>query len=166
VADAPEFRPEDILRVLAKHRVAYVVIGGLAATIHGSELVTFDLDVTPEAGRENLARLSAALREMGARIWTQPEPQGLPFDHDAESLAGVEILNLITDYGRFDVTMHPAGSSGYGDLRRDAAWFDLGGVRVLVASLADVVRSKEAAGRPKDMRYLPSLRRLLDEGPG
>ena len=165
MADAPEFRPEEILRVLTKHQVEYVVVGGLAATIHGSELVTFDVDVTPAPEKENLARLSAALREMGARIWTQDEPQGLPFDHDAASLAGIQILNLITDYGRFDVTMMPAGTQGYRDLRGDAVEFEIGGLRVLVASLADVVRSKEAAGRDKDLRYLPSLRRLLDEGP-
>jgi hypothetical protein len=161
----PEFRPEEILRVFAKHGVEFVVIGGFAATIHGSPLVTFDIDITPSRAPDNLARLSAALREMNARIWTQPEPEGIAFDHDADSLADVQILNLVTDFGRLDVTSTPAGTTGYEDLRRDALLIRIGDIDVLVASLADVVRSKQAAGRPKDERALPILRRMLDEGP-
>ena len=161
----PEFKPEEMLRVFAKHSVEFVVIGGFAATIHGSPLVTFDIDITPNPDHANLARLSAALREMNARVWTQPEPEGLAFDHDADSLADVQILNLITDFGRLDVTSTPAGTTGYEDLRRDALRIRIGDTEVLVASLADVVRSKQAAGRPKDERALPTLRRMLDEGP-
>jgi hypothetical protein len=152
-----------MLRVFAKHRVDFIVIGGFAATIHGSPLVTFDIDITPSRDRDNLARLSTALREMNARIWTQPEPEGIAFDHDADSLADVQILNLVTNFGRLDVTSTPAGTTGYPDLRRDALRIRIGATEVLVASLADVVRSKEAAGRPKDDRALPILRRMLDE---
>ena len=101
----PEFHPKEILRVLARNEVAFVVIGGLAATLHGSEYVTFDIDITPERTEDNLARLSAALREIHARVWTQSEPGGLPFDHDARSPADVQILNLITDHGRLDVVV-------------------------------------------------------------
>jgi len=165
VQPEPEFRPEEMLRIFAKHRVELVVIGGFAATIRGSPLVTFDVDVTPNLERDNLERLSAALREMHARVWTQPVPDGVPFDHDADSLADVQILNLITDFGRLDVTNLPAGTTGYPDLVRDATWMRIDGIDVLVASLADVVRSKQAAGRPKDERALPILRRLLEEGP-
>ncbi len=160
-----EFRPEEILRILNKHDVRYVVIGGMAAIIRGSDIPTTDVDITPETTHDNLERLSAALREMNARIWTQPVPEGLPFDRDAASLADVEILHLITDYGRFDVTRTPAGTSGYDDLRRDAGSVRLFDLDVPVASLADIVRSKQAAGRDKDLRFLPALRRLLDEGP-
>jgi predicted nucleotidyltransferase len=163
VPAAPEFQPQKILRVLTSHEVTFIVVGGLAATIHGSEFVTFDVDITPKTDEENLSRLSDVLRELNARVWTESEPEGLPFDHDAESLAQVQILNLITDHGRLDITMVPSGTQGYEDLRRDAVAIDLGGVEVPVASLADVVRSKEAAAREKDLRSLPSLRRLLDE---
>jgi predicted nucleotidyltransferase len=159
-----EFRPEEILRILNKHQVRYVVIGGFAAIIHGSDIPTTDVDITPEESAENLERLSNALREMNARVWTQPVPEGLPFDHDATSLADVQILNLVTDHGRFDITRTPAGTQGYEDLHRDAVTVRIYDLDVPVASLADVVRSKEAAGRPKDLQFLPPLRRLLDEG--
>ena len=159
----PDFRPEEILRILNDHEVLYVVIGGMAAVIHGSDIPTTDIDVTPDQSLSNLQRLSAALREMNAKIWTQPEPEGLSFDHDGASLADAQILNLITDYGRLDVTRTPAGTQGYEDLKRDAVTVDVFGLAVSVASLADVVRSKQAAGRPKDLQFLPTLRRLLDE---
>jgi len=151
--------------MLNKHHVRYVVIGGFAAIIHGSDIPTTDVDITPEESPGNFERLSNALREMNARVWTQPEPDGLPFDHDATSLADVQILNLVTDFGRFDVTRTPAGTQGYSDLHRDAVTVRVYDLDVPVASLADVVRSKEAAGRPKDLQFLPPLRRLLDEGP-
>ena len=159
----PDFRPEEILRILNDHEVLYVVIGGMAAVIHGSDIPTTDIDVTPDQSLSNLQRLSAALREMNAKIWTQPEAEGLSFDHDGASLADVQILNLMTDYGRLDVTRTPAGTQGYDDLKRDAMTVDVFGLAVSVASLADVVRSKQAAGRPKDLQFLPTLRRLLDE---
>jgi hypothetical protein len=162
---APEFRPEDILRTLDRHGVRYVLIGGLAATIHGSAHVTTDVDITPDLGRRNLERLSAALKEMGAKIRVAGEPGGLPFDHDAGSLARMAVLNMTTRFGDLDVCTIPAGTGGYKDLARDAMELDILGVRTLVASLADVVRSKEATGRPKDQLTLPTLRRLLDETP-
>jgi len=163
VPQEPDFRPEEILRILNDHEVLYVVIGGMAAVIHGSDIPTTDIDVTPDQSLSNLKRLSAALREMDAKIWTQPEPEGLSFDHAGASLADVQILNLMTDYGRLDVTRTPAGTQGYDDLKRDAMTVDVFGLAVSVASLADVVRSKQAAGRPKDLQFLPTLRRLLDE---
>jgi hypothetical protein len=159
------FQPGEILRVLERHGVEFVVIGGLAAAVQGSPFVTTDVDVTPRRARKNLERLSAALKELQAKIRTEAVPEGLPFDHDANSLAGVGLLNLTTRFGALDISIEPLGTAGYEDLVRDAKPFELGGVRVLVASLADVVRSKEAAGRDKDRLVLPTLRRLLEEGP-
>src|SRR5438105_15139068 len=81
-----ELRPETIFRVLQEHGVDFVLIGGMAAAIHGSDLSTGDVDITPEAGRKNLERLSRALAELQARVRVEGEPDGLPFNHDAASL--------------------------------------------------------------------------------
>jgi hypothetical protein len=159
-----EFDPGQILAVLERHGVEYVVIGGLAAALHGSPFVTTDVDVTPRRAKKNLESLSAALKELDAKIRTEAVPEGVPFDHDANSLARVDLLNLTTRFGDLDISLDPVGTRGYEDLARDAKPFELGSVRVLVASLADVVRSKEAAGREKDRLVLPTLRRLLEEG--
>jgi hypothetical protein len=160
----PEFRPERLLAALNRHGVRSVLIGGFAAVIHGSPYVTVDLDVVPDVDPVNLARLSDALRDLHARVWTSADPGGLAFEHDAASLARTDTWNLITDHGRLDLVLRPSGTSGYDDLARDAVRLEILGAGVDVASLADVVRSKEASGRDKDRLVLPVLRRILDAG--
>lgn len=152
-----------LLAVLGKHQVSYVLIGGLAAVYHGSPFPTEDADITPATGANNLQRLSAALSELQARIRTESVPEGLPFSHDANSLAAASTWNLTTKAGDLDISFTPDGTSGYGDLVRDAETAHLYGSVVHVASLADVIRSKQAANRPKDQRVLPALRRILSE---
>lgn len=159
-----EFGPDQILAVLERHGVKCVLIGGFAAVIHGSPYVTTDVDVVPAADHENLLRLSDALHDLHARVWTSLEPGGIPFDHPASALADVRMWNLVTDHGRLDLTFEPSGTSGYEDLARDATHLVILGVGVDVASLADIIRSKEAAGREKDRLVLPVLRRIAEEG--
>jgi hypothetical protein len=158
-----DFRPERILEVLAAHRVDYIMIGGLAAAVYGSDLVTGDLDITPAISDANLARLSLALDELDARVRTDAVPEGLPFAHDARSLARATVWNLVTNAGDLDLAMLPSGTQGYDDLRRDAIAIEILGVPTRVAALADIIRSKEAAGREKDRAALPMLRRLQAE---
>ena len=157
----PEFRPERMLQILQEHGVRSILIGGFASVIYGSPYVTTDIDVVPEGSPENLGRLSAALRAMNARVWNATESEGTPFDHDATSIAGVRVWNLVTDLGPLDLTFEPSGTTGYEDLARDAVRLEIMGTEVDVAALADIVRSKEAAGREKDRLVLPVLRRLL-----
>lgn len=159
----PELDTERLLAVLADHGIRYVLVGGMAAVVHGSPHVTFDVDVVPERSEDNLARLSEALRAMHARVWTQAEPEGVPFGHSVRTLGKSNVWNLVTDHGRLDLTFVPSGTQGYEDLARDAVPLTILGVPTVVASLADVIRSKEAAGREKDRLTLPVLRRLLDE---
>ena len=92
-------------------------------------------------------------------------PEGLPFDTSAEALQGMKTLNLRTPHGDLDLTFVPAGTQGYPDLVARAERRDLGAVRVLVASLDDVIRSKEAAARNKDFEALPELHRLAAQRP-
>jgi hypothetical protein len=152
-----------LLAVLQRHHVGYVLIGGLAAVYHGSPFPTEDADITPATGAENLGRLSSALSELGARIRTESAPAGLPFAHDAASLARASTWNLTTSAGDLDISFTPDGTRGYGDLARQAEAAELYGSVVQIASLADIIRSKQAANRPKDQRVLPTLRRILSE---
>ena len=126
--ELPPLADEDaalIFSVLDRHQVAYVVIGGMAAAMWGSDLPrTTDADITPA---------------------TRP------------------VITLITDHGPLDVSFTPEGTTGYADLATRAVRLAVGDhPNVPVADLADVIASKEAAGRAKDLRQLPSLRRLLD----
>ncbi len=159
------FQPLQILRVLAEHGVEFVVIGGIAGAIHGSPYATVDVDVVPRRDRANLERLSHALRAMDARVFVSRD-ESLRFEHDGASLGDVLVWNLATRYGGLDLTFEPAATRGYTDLAARAERVDMGGgVQVSVASLEDIIRSKEVAGREKDGVVLPALRRLLDLQP-
>lgn len=161
-----DFDPEQMLTALTEGGVRFILIGGMAAVLHGDVGVTVDIDVVPERSDENLERLAGALRALSARIRTEGEPDGLAFDCSAEffrSLPPDAIVNMTTEAGHLDVTFFPSGTSGFADLKRDAIDIEAADrLHILVASLEDVIRSKEAAGREKDRLALPRLRRLLD----
>jgi len=161
-----DFDPERMLSVLDEYGVRFVLIGGMAAVLYGDVGVTVDVDVVPDRADENLEPLARALRALDARIRTEGEPDGLPFDCSAEffrNLSPDSIVNMTTAAGDLDVTFEPSGTQGFDDLRRDAVEIEAADrLIILVASLEDVIRSKEAAGREKDRLALPRLRRLLD----
>ncbi|HLF43932.1 MAG TPA: hypothetical protein VJA46_10475, partial [Acidimicrobiia bacterium] len=137
--------------------------------LRGAPMLTQDVDITPSTDRDNLERLAAALKELDARLRTATEPDGVPLPFDSGLLASATVWTLTTKYGDLDVVMAPAGTGGYRDLIRDADELRVAiepELTVSVASLADVIRSKEAAGREKDRATLPLLRRTLEESEG
>ncbi len=150
------------LRALEEAGVEYVVIGAVAAVAAGAPVVTQDLDVTPSASPANLERLALALRALGARLRVPEEEAGVPFPIEPEMLATASSWTLTTRAGDLALVFLPAGTRGYDDLRRDATPVQIAGVIVHVASLADVIRSKQASGRAKDAAQLPILRRTLE----
>ena len=156
------FDPGELLRVLEANAVAYVVIGAIAAVAAGAPVLTTDLDVTPSRSPENVERLARALLDLGARLRSRSDPEGVPFPVDAEMLLSADSWTLTTRAGALDIVFTPAGTSGYEDLVRDARRERIAGVDVAVASLRDVIRSKEATGREKDSMQLPILRRTLE----
>ena len=161
-----DFDPERMLSALSEGGVRYILIGGMAAVLHGDVGVTVDIDVVPERTNENLQRLAEALRGLGARIRTEREPEGLAFDCSPEffrNLPPDSIVNMITEAGDLDLSFCPSGTSGFDDLLRDAVEIQAADrLHIFVASLEDVIRSKQAADREKDRLALPRLRRLLD----
>jgi hypothetical protein len=160
---ATDFDPIAVFGALAEHRVKYVVIGGLAAVIHGSPAFTGDADICPARTPENLERLAAALRDLDPRIRNTDVPDGVEFACDAAFLARMTVVNLVTRFGIVDIAFEPAATRGYDDLVQRAIVYSLGGVEVPVASLRDVIRSKEKADRDKDRAVLPILYALEDE---
>jgi len=166
----PAFDPEALLAALHREGVHFVLIGGMAAVLHGDVGVTVDVDIAPARDPENLRRLAAALRNLDARVRTEGVPGGLAFDCSPaffENLGQGAILNLTTRAGALDIAFVPAGTAGYGDLKRDAVSLETSPrVFILVASLADVIRSKSAADREKDRRALPRLYDLLERAAG
>jgi len=165
--DLPDdLEPGAILEALDRHDVAYVVIGGLAAQLHGAQIErTLDVDITPSRDRENLARLSAALRELHAELRPPGAEDGVDVDLDEHFFRTMISVALITPHGPLDVALIPDGTTGYEELVRNRIVVHEFGIAVPVAGLEDIIHSKEAAGRPKDILHLPILReRLLEIG--
>jgi nucleotidyltransferase AbiEii toxin of type IV toxin-antitoxin system len=141
-----------------------VVIGGLAAVVHGSATITRDLDVVYSGDHENLDRLGAVLVALGARL--RGVTDDVPFVPDGRTLRRTRVLTLDTPDGRLDLLAEPDGSPPYERLRERALRADLDSVEVRVASLEDLIAMKKAAGRPKDLvavEELEAIRRLQRE---
>ncbi len=161
----PPLRADEILRRLTARGVDFVVIGGIAAVLHGSAQATYDLDICYATDEGNLAALGDALVELGARLKGIDDP--VPFVPDTATLRRVELLTLVTREGELDVLSRPAGGPGYEALRRHADRFDLDGFSVLVASIDDLIAMKTTAGRKKDLaavEELEAIAQLLPRG--
>jgi len=143
----PPLDVERIVDALHRHAVEYILIGGLAAAMHGSPVATWSLDLTPAADDENVARLTDALRDLDISL-------------DDQSLASDEILTMTTSAGWLGVCWRPAGGQSYETLIPTAETYDLFGLSVRVASLDDLIRSNLALARHRDLATVPMLREL------
>ena len=157
------FDPVSICRILTQEGVEFVVVGGFASLVLGSPLPTEDIYVLPNREFANLERLANALRRMNARIRTEAEPVEARLD--AAFLENMPfMLNLVTDFGIVDLTFDPSGPlNGFGAWNESASSEEIAeGLTIRVASLTDIIASKEAAGRQKDLRALPYLQSLRE----
>jgi hypothetical protein len=156
-----EFDPLRALRTLTDHGVLFVVIGGYAAAIRGSPMMTGDVDICHARDPENLTRLAVVLTELGATL--RGAPPNVPFRLDAKTLAAGDHFTFSTRVCALDCLATPAGTDGYSDLDRHATNEDLDGLVVRVASVDDLIRMKRAAGRPQDRVAIEWLTALRDE---
>jgi hypothetical protein len=152
----PKFDPYGILKALDRHRVQYVVIGGFARVLQGTEEITRSIDIVPSTRSDNLRRLDDALREIGGK---RVDAEGL--DLNEAALAEQPVFQLVTDYGEMKVVPTPEGTRGYDDLRRGANREPLGrGVRPSVASIGDLARMASSLGDEGHAETVRQLRRL------
>ena len=164
MTETGRYDPFAALRTLQRHGVRFVVIGGVAGRLWGSPTMTNDLDICPARDRDNLKALAAALVELGARLRGVDEP--MAFRPDPETLRRGQNFTFITTAGALDVLGMPAGVNGFRELVANAQEFDLGErLVVAVCSLDDLIRMKQAAGRPKDRIEAEVLAAVREEGP-
>lgn len=149
--------PLDAQRIfdeLARHKVDFVLVGGLAAQTHGNTRMTNDVDVIPAPDPENLARLADALHALEARV-LNPGHEGIGID--ASMLPRATIWQFATPHGNIDVLHEAPGASPYVELRRRALVIALAAARVPVVGLDDLIRMKLARGRPVDRADVAAL---------
>jgi hypothetical protein len=145
---------------LTDHGVRFVVVGGVAAVLHGSDQLTTDLDIAYDRDTGNIERLVAALVQLEAVQVTEPdcpaEPSVKGFTHRIEL--------FVSPTGNIDAFAELRRVGGYDQLATTAERIDLGnGVEVVVASIESLIWSKSGTDRPKDANHVRSLERLKEE---
>lgn len=139
----------------------YVIVGGLAATVHGSARLTLDVDVVYSRTPENVTRLVAALRPHAP--YPRGAPPGLPFSWSAETVRAGLNFTLTTSIGDVDLLGEVVGGGDYSALLPHTEVVDLFGYRCRCLDLPALIRTKRAAGRPKDLEALAELEALVNE---
>lgn len=149
-----------MLGQLASHRVRFIVIGGVAAQLHGSSRLTKDLDVLYDAAPDNVELLAGLLTRW--RSYLRGAEPGLPFTPDARTVKSIEVLTLQTEHGKLDVFQRVTGIGAYSDGLALMEPVPIADFAVNVLSLDALIKSKEAAGRPRDMTEVLELKTMRD----
>jgi hypothetical protein len=152
-----------LIAALDKAGVEFIIIGGLAATVHGSPRLTLDVDVVYARNDDNYARIVAALKPF--KPYLRGAPPGLPFDWSEATLKRGLNFTLSTTKGSIDLLGGMIGGGDYDDLRAHSDVVRIFGRDVRVLSLDALIRAKRAAGRPKDLEVLAELELLRDLTP-
>jgi hypothetical protein len=160
-ATAPSLQLRQLLEVLDRHAVDFIVIGGIAGVVHGSAYPTYDFDVLYARDEQNLERMAAALLELGVKL--RGAPPDLPFHPDARTLAAGNNFTFETEFGPLDILGDAAGMRDYETMRADARKEKVWGISIRVASLDDLIRMKRAAGRPKDKLMVEEYVAIADD---
>jgi predicted nucleotidyltransferase len=152
---------EPALRELSRSDVAFIIVGGVAATIHGSARVTQDLDIVYARTPENIAKLAAALAPH--RPYLRGAPPGLPFRWDVETIRRGLNFTLTTTLGDLDLLGEIVGGGGYADLLPHSEVVKVSGTEYRCLGLTWLIHVKRAAGRPKDLEAIAELEALREE---
>jgi predicted nucleotidyltransferase len=165
--DSRNFNWVGLLRRLKDHGVEFVVIGGVAASLRGSPVVTYDVDVCAPMAEPNLTKILTALRDLRPRFRFRPDK--MPVPQDPARLHGIKNLNLDTDWGTIDLLGELPNIGSFEDLADKTSLMDLGGFTCRVLDLETLLAAKKAAGREKDLPnilQLKAIQRLQKQQPG
>ena len=150
-----------LLRLLTEQEVAFIIIGGVAAVIHGSSRLTQDLDVVYQRSPQNLTRLVQALAEQSPYL--RGAPPGLPFQWSVTTLRMGLNFTLETSVGPLDLLGEVTGGGSYEDLLEHTIEVEVFGVRCRCLDLPALIRTKRAVGRPKDLEAIAELEVIWEE---
>jgi predicted nucleotidyltransferase len=151
----------ELIGLLTRGGVEFIIIGGAAATAHGSARLTEDLDIVYRRTRENIARIVTALAPSDPYL--RGVPPGLPFKWDEQTIRNGLNFTLITKLGAIDLLGEITGGGGYDDLLPHCVQLKLFGFECQCLGLQRLIHVKRAAGRPKDLEAVAELEAILEE---
>jgi predicted nucleotidyltransferase len=141
-----------LAKALNEHGLEAILIGNMAAALHGAPVSTIDIDLFFRKTPRNMQKLKRVADALGAVILRPYYPVSVLFR-----------LHRDRDGLQVDFMGHIDGVASYESVRAKASWYEIGGQKLLAASLEDIIRSKSAAGRPKDLAVLDILKATRDE---
>ena len=150
----------DLLKILAGHEVEFVIVGGVAGVLHGSRLVTVDVDICAPLTLENLARILASLAGLNPRFRAIPGNRPLPVD--PAPLLGYKNLYLVTDLGQLDILSEITGVGSYEEVVSHTITVNLAGTDCRVLDLDTLIRAKRALNLPKDRHAIVELEAIRE----
>jgi hypothetical protein len=150
-----------LLPLLVKNEIDFIIVGGAAATAHGSARLTLDLDIVYRRDDLNLERIVRALEPI--QPYLRGAPPGLPFEWSVQTLKKGLNFTLITTLGPLDLFGEIVGGGGYEELQNETIKIQVAGVECLCLSLERLIEVKRAAGRPKDLEAIAELVQILEE---
>jgi predicted nucleotidyltransferase len=153
-----------LLTLLASAQVEFIIVGGAAATAHGSARLTQDLDIVYRRTQDNISRLADALAPH--KPYLRGAPAGLPFSFDERTIRNGLNFTLTTDIGALDLLAEITGGGGYDELLTHSTRLRLYGVECLCLGLERLIYVKRAAGRVKDLEAVAELEAILEERRG
>lgn len=153
-----------LLQLLTENDVEFIIVGGAAATAHGSARLTIDLDIVYKRSASNIERIVTALSQI--RPYLRGAPPGLPFDWSVETIKRGLNFTLVTTLGALDLLGEIVGGGGYDQLINDTVEIEVAGVSCQCLGLERLIEVKRAAGRPKDLEVVAELEQILTETGG
>lgn len=151
-----------LLERLLAHNIDFVLIGGFAAVVHGSTLVTQDLDICAAITETEIEKLRTALKDL--HPWHRMNPAvKLPFSEHPSNLCGVNNIYLKTDLGVLDILSKAPPAGDFEELKCRSIEVPLYGHRCRVISIDDLIRVKEAMNRPKDQQAVQELKLIREK---
>ena len=151
---------DETIRILNDASVEFVIIGGVAMGLQGSAHLTRDIGFCYARTVKNMERLAAALAPYHPAL--RGVPPGLPFQFDAKTIASGLNFTLSTDLGDLDFLGEVSGLGSFQEVRAASDTKDINGIKCSVLSVEGLIKSKIAAGRPRDLYVLPELRALSE----
>lgn len=150
-----------LIRLLVDHQIDFIIVGGAAATAHGSARLTVDLDIVYSRESFNIERIVRALEPI--QPYLRGAPPGLPFEWSVKTVKKGLNFTLITTLGALDLLGEIIGGGGYDELRSQTIKIEVAGVECRCLSLERLIEVKRAAGRPKDLEAIAELEQILEE---
>ena len=154
---------EGLLRTLCEREIEFIIIGGVAAVLHGAPTTTFDLDIVPEQSETNLDRLMDVLLAHETLV---RDPAGRRLEPNPVALRGRGQLQLMTDLGPLDILCRLHDGRGFEELKSSTVLLDTDGLALRVLDLPTLIEVKQSTGRARDRMVVPLLLALLRERSG